>query len=420
MKKFFYLIAFICSLTILTLCSCGSAEANMAVLWTNRPEFTRYAELFNLSQDRYTVIVHYVENPALELLDTETPPDLVIAPWLKGASIRKQFANLNSLLAPEKIDATLFYPELLALGRSDSKQIFLPVSFNLPAMIFRKNAVTPSDDFSISLDEIEATGMQYNKFDGNAATRMGFAPTWDTEFLYLAAKGFNASFEEQTDFFSWSETSLKNAVTALRKFTTTVNRATNYESDFQFKYLYNNAYSAIMSNRCLYQYLRSDALLELDSEKSAHIDFRWLSFDKKTPLDDEMLYAGICAGSKNKAAARAFLTFFFSTATQDAILAENAQTKLASLGFGIAGGFSSLKSITETSFPKYYPLLLAHLPQSSTFTAPHILPNNWLAIKKSIIVPYLQTACTIAQGEPVEQFQTLGNYINTNKAKTDE
>jgi len=39
---------------------------------------------------------------------------------------------------------------------------------------------------------------------------------------------------------------------------------------------------------------------------------------------------------------------------------------LPSKEFGIAGGFSSLKPITEKVFPQYYPLLLAHLPQNST------------------------------------------------------
>jgi len=66
--------------------------------------------------------------------------------------------------------------------------------------------------------------------------------------------------------------------------------------------------------------------------------------------------------------------------------------KLASKEFGIAGGFSSLKPITEKVFPQYYPLLLAHLPQNNSLKTPLILPNNWETLKNDVIFPYLLEA----------------------------
>ena len=62
---------------------------------------------------------------------------------------------------------------------------------------------------------------------------------------------------------------------------------------------------------------------------------------------------------------------------------------LPSKEFGIAGGFSSLKPITEKVFPQYYPLLLSHLPQNSILKTPLILPANWETLKREIIFPYL-------------------------------
>nr|WP_255802414.1 hypothetical protein [Treponema denticola] len=61
--------------------------------------------------------------------------------------------------------------------------------------------------------------------------------------------------------------------------------------------------------------------------------------------------------------------------------------------FGLAGGFSALHQVTEKLFPRYYPLLLAHLPQTQSFYAPHILPSNWPMLKKEILMPYLKDAC---------------------------
>lgn len=423
MKKNSIFVSLILSIVCM-LTACKNAEQSIAVVWTSKPELSRYCELFNASQNKYKIMTHYVANPSHDLLNEAhvkaERPDVVIDCWLKGTAVRNNFMSLNSLLSDsdeKKINPNIFYTELLELGKNGSDQVFLPVSFNLPVIIFRKAEIKPADEFNISLEEIQSFSQRYNVYENKKYMKMGFAPIWNPEFLYLVAKGNNACFEEHGDFFSWSENSVKLAVTAIRKFTLETNTDSNAESDFQFKYLYNNAYSAIMSGRCLFQYLRSDELLMLDRDKMSHIDFRWMNFEKKTPLDDEMIYAGILKSARNKTAAKAFLRFLFSAETQTEILAEKAETKLSSLGFGIVGGFSSLRSITENIFPKYYPLLLSHLPQSKGFMSPHILPSNWLEIKQNILIPYLQNACEIEAGAADDTFGTLGNYINRIKLK---
>lgn len=72
------------------------------------------------------------------------------------------------------------------------------------------------------------------------------------------------------------------------------------------------------------------------------------------------------------------------------LLARSQTDNMIAASFGLAGGFSSLKNVTENIFPVYYPLLLKHLPQTEDFSAPHILPHNWELLKKEIIFPYLR------------------------------
>lgn len=413
-KNIFFVVLF----TSLCALSCKNTEQQIVIVWSSRQEFARYCELFNASQDSYKIIAHFVESPSTELINKNTKlekPDIVVGCWLKGAETRNNFINLNSLLKDEKIQPENFYQELLDLGKNDSAQLLLPVSFNLPAIIFKKGTVKPPDDFTLSLDEMQKFSASYNTFERNGYTKMGFAPIWNADFLYLISKVYNANFEEQDNSFSWNETSLKLAITALRKFTTDTNTSTKAETDFQFKYLYNNPYSAIIGERSLFQYVKSNELLALHQEKTSLIDFRWFMFNNKVPLDDEIIYAGIFKHGKNKAGAKAFLTFLFSPETQKMILADTATTKLSAFDFGIAGGFSSLRPITESVFPTYYPLLLAHLPQSKNFTAPHILPSNWLTIKRETIIPYLNAAVEINVGDSVDAFDTLDAFINTAK-----
>ncbi len=407
-------------LILMILISCKNAEQQIVVVWSSRQELARYCEMFNASQDKYKVITHFIENPSDELLNENAKkkkPDVIVGPWLKGSEVRKNFVNLNSLLKDEKIKPENFYRELLELGKDDSAQLLLPVSFNLPAIIFKKDAIKPADDFTLSLDELQKFSALYNVFERSAYTKMGFAPVWNSDFLYLIAQVYNTNFEEHGNFFSWNETSLKLAITALRKFTLDTNTSTKAETDFQFKYLYNNPYSAIIGERCLFQYVQSNVLLALDREKTAMIDFRWFMFNNKVPLDDAIIYAGIFKGGRNKAGAKEFLTFLFSPETQKSILAETATVKLSTSDFGIAGGFSSLRPITESVFPTYYPLLLSHLPQSKNFIAPHVLPSNWLNIKSNIVIPYLNIVVQVTDGADVSAFNTLDTFINGLKTK---
>lgn len=62
-----------------------------AILWTNRPEFAAYAELFNASQELYQIEVVYKNEPAREIeegkIDTnmqELVPDLVAGAYLNN------------------------------------------------------------------------------------------------------------------------------------------------------------------------------------------------------------------------------------------------------------------------------------------------------------------------------------------------
>jgi len=57
--------------------------------------------------------------------------------------------------------------------------------------------------------------------------------------------------------------------------------------------------------------------------------------------------------------------------------------------FGIAGGFSAIRPVTEQVFPQFYPDLLRHMPPQDFLSPPNILPSNWMEIKQRVILPYL-------------------------------
>lgn len=413
MKKFLFIAVFVCSL----LSACKNAEDSIAVIWTDRIEFISYCEAFNSAQSRYKITVSYKENPADALMDASEQPDIVIGPWLRGDATRVKFSKLGGLLSQKKINPDIFYPLLFELGNSNGSQYLLPVSFNLPTIIFsasQKNIV--KTNFTLSLEEMRELAAAYNKKNGSEYTKMGFSPRWDTDFLYVTAQGLDVSFEETQNLFSWNDKMLQELITDTRRWSQEVNTNAAAEDEFKFKYLYDPPYTLITNGRCLFWYLPSDVLFSLNNERLKSLDYRWMNYNGKTPIQDEIIYAGICKKAKNTAAAQAFLLWFFNEESQKNLLARSQTDNMIAPSFGLAGGFSSLKNVTENIFPVYYPLLLKHLPQTDDFSAPHILPHNWLQLKREIIFPYLRDQTRMLSAD--EKLLSLNRRISDWYKKT--
>jgi hypothetical protein len=69
--------------------------------------------------------------------------------------------------------------------------------------------------------------------------------------------------------------------------------------------------------------------------------------------------------------------------------------------FGIAGGFSGLKSVNERDFPQYYPRLIGRIPPEELLYAPGPLPAAWSEIKTQVLLPWLRQAAT-SSGEAAD------------------
>lgn len=360
------------------------------MIWTDQAEFASYTELFNHSQSKFRVIVEYKDNPAEALIGTKQNPDIVIGPWLKGEKARSHLIPIDYLFNELRINSKLFYQPLLELGNIHGRQYLLPVSFNLPALIFSQdNHLAIANDFSLDLDKVQALAGEYNTIQKGTYSRMGFAPRWDSEFLYLTALMFNSRFEEGPQLFEWNQAALNDAVKYLRNWTKTINTSATAEDDFQFKYLYDPPYKLVTGGRNLFSYMRSDDLFVLPQDKIQNIDFRWISRGKDTPVNDGIIYLGICKKAAHLEAAEAFLAWFYYEKNQKELLERSRAMGTMERTFGISGGFSALKSVNEKFFPLMYPSLLGHLPPAESFAAPRILPNNWEVLKKGIVIPYL-------------------------------
>mgnify|MGYP002862168764 CR=1 FL=1 len=386
-----------CILLLVSSCSrSGGLSEHPAVIWTDRPELASYVELFNVSQNKAKAVVVYKSRLANSLppAKDEARPDVIIGSWLKNVHIKKNFAPLNPLFIKGQFDPDMVYQPLLDYGKSAGRQYLLPLSFNLPVVIFSvRNMQLLPDSYMLTPDEIRDTAAAFNvKNDHDIYTKMGFAPSWDSEFLYTVAKLNGAHFKEKANTFIWDKESLEKTVDYIRDWTKSANTSTAAEQDFAFKYLYTPKYRQVDSGRCLFAYGTSSSLFSISYEQLGSIDFRWVQKDEQIPVEDSIVMVGIYRHSFNNAPAKAFLLWLFQEETQKQLLERAASMKLSSADFGIAGGFSSLRDVTERVFPLYYRTLLGNLPPENALQAPHSFPTRWTSLRDRTIIPYLEEA----------------------------
>ena len=397
----------LCVLFLFTIffAGCSLKRETLITIWTNIPEFTEYGELFNDTHGKKKVILVYKKNPseAIASKAEKNHPDIAVGPWLRTDKTSRFFRSIDTIFDGNGITQSIFYPQLLEAGKIRQAYYLLPVSFNLPAVIFsRENAAAVEDNYTLSIEQIKAAGAAFNVQQKNGVyTRIGFAPQAGNSFLYFTAKAKGAQFREYKSSFTWNADKLSDAIAYLKNWSKTVNTSSEAERDFTYKYLSVPNFKRVTSGRTLFAYITSDALFSLTPEQSEMLDYRWIYDGNKIPIEDSFVTLGIPKGAKHPNAAYDFIVWFLSAETQRAILERKAKQNLDIHQFGIAGGFSSIKEVNEHILPLYKTMLLTNTPPTDMLGVPEKLPADWEIIKEQIIVPYLRDEVQNTGGAPV-------------------
>lgn len=391
----FFLFAAIFAASV-SLSGCKQKSEKRLVIWTDNSELAPTIELYNKSHKQKAVLV-YKENIAAKLSSPKDdfPPDVIVGTFLKNNKIKKNFISLDFLFNRKYLSSSDFYKTLLQSGTSGYHQYILPVSFNIPAMIFSsENKEFVKNNYTISLEELKEAGAKFNKKNKkDAYTAIGFAPQSNSNFIYTATQLRGANFrEDKKNTFTYNKTSIDETIEYLKNWITTANTSPQTESDFVYKYLSETPDKQVTSGRTLFSFVTSDKLFSMSETQLANLDFRWLNNDGLIPIEDSIIYMGIAKTTTRAALAAEFISWFFKSETQHAIIERKFTSNLDTVQFGIAGGFSSLRNVNEHILPVYYPAMLTNIPQAGTFTVSEKKPPKWNEIKNRVILPYLSDA----------------------------
>ena len=145
----------------------------------------------------------------------------------------------------------------------------------------------------------------------------------------------------------------------------------------------------------------AEAITKMLKEQNLEIDYRWIVQDKSIPIEDAFTMMGIYRECQNQVSATEFIRWFFQSESQREILERKDAMGLETEMFGISGGFSSVREVTEHILPVFYNHLLTNLPPTLMLTVPQILPPRWASYKDMVVEPYLHSALSATEDEEV-------------------
>lgn len=381
--------------------SCAPPHDRGAVVWTDVPELALAVEAYDATRDpsgTAIVTLRWKPDLAAALATAADPPALAVGRYLGSSPAKGSFASLEYLLGPGRLDRRAFYPELLAAGLVGGRRVLLPLSFDLPVIAFAKGSPAQGDGFTLSLRDLLAPSAAFNRREGGAYSRMGFSPRWDGAFLVSALQAGGAAFAEGREL-SWSEAGLLSALGEIVDWSDRANGPAALEEDFQFKYLVSPPYRYIKEGRALFASMRASALFLLPEERRAELDFRYFARDGRVAVAEGPVCAALIRGAPGRVGAEAFLRWLLSPEAQRAILERSRRARALDLAFGVAGGFSSIRSVNEELLPAYFPALVGHAPPA-LLAAPATLPEDWPELVAAVIAPWAveATAARPARG----------------------
>ena len=215
---------------------------------------------------------------------------------------------------------------------------------------------------------------------------------------------------------SWSAEGLDGAIAALKSYISDVNGSVEKEDAFAFKYLYAPGYKNVESEKILFAAMDSASFFLLSPVARSKYEYRYFAEKGRLALREDIKYAGIPRRGPAKESAEQFLRWFFNPDNQKAILKKSSSLRISESAFGIGGGFSSLRQVTETLFPSYYTDLLGHSPPETMILPPEPMPLNWYTMKSDLLLPWLETIAgrTLTTTADVDFSARLAEYLDRN------
>ena len=370
-------------------------EDQRVVLWTDRPEFAAYAQVFNSSQKDFVVEVVYKDSPASALKGKKVGRwDVAIGPFLNSVSLNDTFMPLDPLFSDGTVSKLRFYQNALEKGKVSGHQLLLPLSFNVPAFMFQSGRIKQEyDSVALTPDNFTEICLDFNKAKSRHA-KSAFSPRWNPESLFffsILSPGLCSQFELGSEV---RQQDVETGISLIRQMIETLDGGISAERNFQEKYLYKNPFELIDSGHIFFWFSDVGSFYTLPAERRRNVDFRYyLNGSGRIAVCEDMLWLGIPKKGGNTKGAVTFIQWLMNSEVQQDLILKAREMDIRS--FGLASGFSALKTVDEEVLPQLYPFINSFIPKEDQLAFPDSCPSDWYAFKSGAIMPYLIQECNV-------------------------
>lgn len=371
---------------VILVTNCALISNREFVVWSDNPNIIAYVDYYNSLHPNHVGIFKYVRDINPELISNTAAPDVIIA---RNISYALSMRNMQTLRGAVWKNQNDYYDRLLPIGAVGRKQKFIPLSFNLPILVFLSDTAHNFESaITVTLEEIRNESQKNNEIvDGEIAT-VGFSAFWDPSFLYLGTVIYGADYtESRQNNMIWQESNIFESLRFFRSWDDDNQISDDALQQFSERYYNEPIYNRILENKIAFVYSDLRSFSKIDLRYRNQLDFRIIRASAGIPILDDITLAGIYKKSRNKSDALDFLKVLLNTQTQKEMI-QHAIERGVDL-FGIADGLSINVDITERIIPIYAPWLLGHTPSKDQFLTPLPLPKNWLPIRKHVVEPWL-------------------------------
>ena len=364
------------------------------MLWTARPEFAAYVQAFNSAQDEYVVEVVYKDSPAAALKGKKPGRwDVAIGPFLNSASLNDTFMPLEVLFSDGTVGKPRFYKNALEKGMHNGHQMLLPLSFNVPAFVFQSGKIRQEfDSFALSSSSFYSICDDFNKAKSRHA-KSAFSPLWNPESLFffsILSPGLCSQFEAGSEV---RQQDVESGISNIRQMTDDLAGGAKSDAQFREKYLYKNYLELLDSGHIFFWYTDVGSFYTLPSERRRNVDLRYyLNSGGKIAACEDMLWLGIPKKGGNVRGAVAFIQWLMNPDVQKNLILKAGEMDIRS--FGLAGGFSALKTVNAEVLPQIYPIIDTFIPREEHLAFPDPCPVDWYPLKRGAVIPYLEQECS--------------------------
>ena len=370
----------------LILSSCDQAATRVSTLWTNVPEMGGYVEKFNASQRDWQILVEYKDAPVPLLLTPGRKADLVIARGLASTEVENTMVPLDFLFDGGNLSKASFYRRITDAGQQGDGFKLLPVSFDLPVVVFSKKLLPDLPGFSLDLETIKDLGNRFRlAIDQKAPRAMAFSPRWESfglTMLQLKGAAFQEGFQGT---FTWDSNRFAVGADLIR---TWPSPGWDQTSEFRRKYLQADPSPPVIAGRVQFYPSTLAAFASRPWEERRDLDFRFVGEDGRVAATDATVWAGIPSSSLTRGAGERFLAWLFRTDVQKTLLLQTRSED--DRNFGLARGLSSLVS-SGSALTEAFPEMSDRLPGFDQVLFWNTLPPDWTTLKSAVMGPWLET-----------------------------